>query len=68
MLFINAFSLLSKVIFIVAIVFFSRSSRLSPSRIIISSGVLSHGLDPFTGDGRRHKRAASIRSLRWHLF
>lgn len=35
-------------------------------RIIISSGVLSCGLDPFTGDGWRRKRAPSIRSLRWH--
>lgn len=50
---------------IVAVVFLVEQQTES-CRIIISSGVLSCGLDPFTGDGWRRKRAPSIRSLRWH--
>lgn len=50
---------------IVAVVFLAEQQTES-CRIIISSGVLSCALDPFTGDGWRRKRAPSVRSLRWH--
>lgn len=59
---INMFGIHSKVISIIFLV----EQQTESFHVIISSGVLSCGLDPFTGDEWQPKRAASTRSLCWH--